>query len=88
MLTVSAVESKNDADCSYHVGMTHPTGRRIVSPDDSGSFVKYKLRNRVHAGSSLCGEQDPQLQVSARFSKHIHRNAWGNLEEEIAHTTI
>lgn len=52
LLPVPVVVSKNDADCSY-VGMTHPTGRGIVSPDDSRSFVKSKLRNSVHAGSSL-----------------------------------
>lgn len=67
LLPVPVVESRNDADCLY-VGMTHPTSRGIVSPDDSRSFVKSNLRNRVHAGSSLCGEQDPQLQVSAKFS--------------------
>lgn len=66
--------------------MTHLTGRGIASPDDSRSFVKSKVRNRVFAG--LCGEQDPQLQVSARFLKHIHKNPLGNLEEEITHTTV
>lgn len=88
LLPIPVVESKYDADWSYHVRMTHLTGRGIVSPDDSRSFVKSKVRNRVYAGSSLCGEQDPQLHVSARFSKHIHRITLGNLEEEITQNTI